>query len=266
MTVRISDHLPVYAFIGGKREVEGAGGVRGKRRLVNERRIERFAEELDGFHFDVERALGVEGNVARFRNGFRDLYDAAFPWVESKKKRKDIEKPWLDDDDFKELVREKGDLYSRKVRGTLDLRGLARLAEVTKEVNRMRQRLKRAYFSQRMEEIQGDLRATWEVLNELLRGRSRQDGGGTCRDFEKGGVGITDRVEIAEGFCDSTIWSGLSWQQDLRESKRGRLGSTLGTGWRGPWCGDPPHPQKWRSYAKAYSPIREWGGMESPHG
>ena len=39
----------------------------------------RFAEELRGWSFDEERALGVEGNIARFRNGFRDLYDAAFP-------------------------------------------------------------------------------------------------------------------------------------------------------------------------------------------
>ena len=124
--------------VGREWQQEGRGG--GKR-LVNQGRIERFAEELSEWFFDVERALGVEGNVARFRNRFRDLYDSTFPWVEGKTKRKDLEKPWLDDEDFKELVREKGELYSMKVRGTLAGEGQARLSDVTKEVNRMRQLL-----------------------------------------------------------------------------------------------------------------------------
>ena len=117
VTVRISDHLPVYAFVGGDREEALVGSGRPRRRLVNERRIAGFAEELKGWCFDVQRSLGVEGNVARFRNGFRDLYDSAFPWREDKRRRKDREKPWLEDGGFKELVKENGDLYSRKVRG-----------------------------------------------------------------------------------------------------------------------------------------------------
>ena len=64
----------------------------------------------------------------------------------------------------------------------------------------MRQRLKRAYFDQRMGEIQGDLRATWEVLNEVMRGRTGRSGGVGCRYFEKDGVGVTDGAEIAKGF------------------------------------------------------------------
>ena len=93
VTVRVSDHLPVFAFVGGGRAERGGQGVRRRRRLVNDGRIARFAERLDGWSFDAERALGVEGNVARFRNEFRDLYDEAFPWVEDKKSRRDEEKP-----------------------------------------------------------------------------------------------------------------------------------------------------------------------------
>ena len=53
---------------------------------MNERRIGKFAEELGGWSYDVERALAVEGNAERFRNEFRDMYDAAFPWVEGKRR------------------------------------------------------------------------------------------------------------------------------------------------------------------------------------
>ena len=201
--VRLSDHLLVLAFIGGAREEEEErGGRDGKKRLVNEGRIERFAEELRGWSYDEERALGAEGNVARFRNAFRDMYDSAFPWVQDKRSKKDVEKPWLDDVGFKELVKEKGELYSRKLRGLLGAEGVERLDEVTREVNRVRQRLKRAYIDQRMAEIGGDLRATWEVLGEALRGRRSKRSGATCGYFTKEGVGVTDGAQIAGGFCD----------------------------------------------------------------
>ena len=42
---------------------------------MNEGQIARFAGELEGWCFDEVRALGAEGNAARFRNEFRDMYD-----------------------------------------------------------------------------------------------------------------------------------------------------------------------------------------------
>ena len=120
VTVRISDHLPVFAFIGGTGGAGSVPRVAQRRRLVNEGRILRFAERLGEWSFDEERVIGVEANVARFRNEFRDMYDEAFPWVEDKRSRRDEEKPWLDGVEFKELVKEKGELYSRKIKGLLD--------------------------------------------------------------------------------------------------------------------------------------------------
>ena len=106
--------------------------------LVNEGRIGKFAEVMEGWSFDEVRAVGAEGNVARFRNEFRDLYDVAFPWVEDRRSRKDVEKPWLDDAEFKESVREKSELYSRKLKGDLGEEELGRLDRVTREENRTR--------------------------------------------------------------------------------------------------------------------------------
>ena len=115
----------------GAGEIEGGPDGRGrKRRLVNEARIRRFSEKLERWSFDEVRSMGVEWNVARFWNEFRDLYDETFPWVEDKRRRRDEEKPWLDDVEFKELVREKEDLYSRKIRGNLEQEGLERLDKV----------------------------------------------------------------------------------------------------------------------------------------
>ena len=76
------------------------GAELGSRRRwkVNEERVRRFAERMEGWSFDEVRALAVEANVATFRNEFSDMYDGAFPWVEDKRRRRrmDVEKPWLD--------------------------------------------------------------------------------------------------------------------------------------------------------------------------
>ena len=101
---------------------------------MNEERIGRFAERLEAWSFDEERALGVEGNVARFRNSFRDLYDESFPWVEDKRSRRDVKKPWLDDVEFKGLVKEKGNLCSRKIRGHLGQTGQERLSQYDPQI------------------------------------------------------------------------------------------------------------------------------------
>ena len=122
---------------------------------------------------------------------------AAFPWADRRKGRKDREKPWLDDEGFKELLREKNELYSRKLKGELGEEGEDRLVDVNREVNRTRRRLKKAYFDQRFKDIQGDLRATWEVLGEVLRGRRGRRTGATCGYFQKDGVGVTEGAEIA---------------------------------------------------------------------
>ena len=66
----------------------------------------------------------------------------------------------------------------------------------------MRRRLKREYFDQRLGEIGGDLKATWEVLGEVLRGKRGKGKGAACRYFEAGGVAVTDGARIARGFCD----------------------------------------------------------------
>jgi hypothetical protein len=103
---------------------------------------------------------------------------------------------------FKVIVRKKEELYSRKVKGQEQEGDRERLAEVASEVNRTRKRLRKAYFSQRLEERVGDARATWEVLGEVLGRRKTKGGKVGCGFFRKDGVGLTGKVEVAVGFCE----------------------------------------------------------------
>ena len=82
----------------------------------------------------------------------------------------------------------------RKIRGQLDREGLVRLGKVKDEVNSTRQRLKRANFAQRVGEVVGDMRATWEVLGEAPRGRRGRKTKATCGYFRREGVGVQTGV------------------------------------------------------------------------
>ena len=177
---------------------------------------------------DETRAHGVEANVARFRNEFRDLYDSAFPWAKNKRKKKDEEKPWLDNQTFKDLVSEKSHLYTKKVKQGLGQNEEERLADLNREVNRARRKLKREYFKNKLDEIKGDLRATWQVLGEALRGRKSNIRGDVCRYFEKNGVGITDGKAIADGFCDFYCKVGPELAAKIRNDREKSFYDYLG--------------------------------------
>ena len=49
----------------------------------------------------------MEDDAANFRNQVRDMYDMCFPQKRIKVNVKDILKPWLCDDEFIAMVREK---------------------------------------------------------------------------------------------------------------------------------------------------------------
>ena len=104
--------------------------------------------------------------------------------------------------EFKSLAEEKGKFYKKRIRGSLNENEQNRLAEVSKEVNKMRQKLKRDYFEQRLNEKIGDLRQTWVVIGEALNGRRRKDKGTICKYFERNGAAVTEGPKIAQGFCN----------------------------------------------------------------
>ena len=53
VTVRISDHLPIFSLIGGESVRGEVGDERGQRRVVNGERVRRFAERLEKWDFRV---------------------------------------------------------------------------------------------------------------------------------------------------------------------------------------------------------------------
>ena len=140
---------------------------------------------------------------------------------EQKEKKRDIEKPWVDEPEFKSLVEEKAMLFKKKLKGLLDEAQLQRLEEINKEVNKLRKSLKRKYFQEKFNDQRGNLRATWEVLGEALTGRKGKNYSSVCRYFTKDSEAITDGPKIAKGFCDFYCQVGPKLAARVPKEKRG---------------------------------------------
>ena len=79
----ISDHLPIYAFVGGAGSArEEEAGCLGRRRLVNQERVRAFARKLVEWDWRALRSMNAKENASRFGNELRDLYYASFPEVD----------------------------------------------------------------------------------------------------------------------------------------------------------------------------------------
>ena len=84
VTVRVSDHLPIFAFSGGWGGTEGCVMGRGApkdslaRKVVIGGRIRQFLRKLEEWDWREVKAIGVWDNVAQFRNGFWDIYEGSF--------------------------------------------------------------------------------------------------------------------------------------------------------------------------------------------
>jgi hypothetical protein len=190
VTVRVSDLPPICLFRGVRwyRGVcNGDGGAPKDslaRRVVIGGHIWQFSRKLEEWDWRGE------SNVAQFRNGFWDIYDGSFLVEQGKRKRLD-EKLWLDDLGFKQVVREKGDLYSKKLKGKLGEGEWERLAKLIREVNSTRQRIKRAHFGQRLNVVMGICGlpgVSWGRHWGRKKGRS----GTACGYFKKDWVELTD--------------------------------------------------------------------------
>ena len=89
-----------------------------------------------------------------------------------------------------------------------------------------------------------DARASWEVLREVIgRGRGKR-GGAPCGYFERGGEGVTDKGEIAAGFCDFFTEVGPRLAAGVRRERAGAFRGYLGDRVSGSLFMRPTTPQE----------------------
>ena len=106
----LSDHLPVFAILGNSEASDYEGPQYVLKRKITEQGKVKYGEMIKQWsHNFVPQVESVEDDAANFRNQVRDMYDICFPQKKVKVNVKDIHKPWLCDDGFIAMVREKID-------------------------------------------------------------------------------------------------------------------------------------------------------------
>jgi hypothetical protein len=74
----------------------------------------------------------------------------------------------------------------------------------------------------------GDARATWEVVGEVLGCKNKRRGKVGCGFFRKEGVGLTGKVEIADGFCGFYLQVGPKLVAKIKSEREGSFQDYIG--------------------------------------
>ena len=259
----ISDHFPVFAFLGGTGVSPQEGPRYALRRVIGDQGKEKFRLWVkqwgDSF---APRADSVAMDAARFRNELRDEYNKCFPLKKVKVRKIDETKPWLNDRELLALMRKRDGLYVRNLKrpGGLPQAGLDLLRTLSAEVNRRRKDLKRSYFAQGLSDAGKNSREAWRVLHSFIGKQSKV--GASCRTFDSGGVPITGDQAIADYFCDffAHIGSGLASRVGVPAS--GSFMDYLGPSARGSVFMFPTSPGEIESLCLGLDPSKGPGHDE----
>ena len=107
------------------------------------------------------------------------------------------------------------------------------------------------------------MRATWEVLGEVIRGRCRRGGGATCGYFEKDGLGVTDGKGIAEGFCEFYCKVGPKLAARIGKEREGSHLEYMGERVGGSLIWEPTTPAEVEGLCRELEPDKGvgWDGV-----
>ena len=230
----ISDHLPSFAVFGGAGIAQSKESRFTLKRVMNDKGKERFRKwvKVWGESF-MPRVDSVAEDAARFRNELRDEYNVCFPQKKVRIRPIDEKKPWLNDASFLNKVRARDKLYARQLkrRGGLSSVDGSRLRDLTDEVNRQRKDMKRAYFSQKLNETGKNSKQAWKVLHDFIgrSGRCQIP----CQSFVRNGASITDDQDIAESFCEFYSEIGSDLASKIEAPTSGSFKDYLGPSPRG---------------------------------
>ena len=113
-----------------------------------------------------------------------------------------------------------------------------------------------------MAEIGGDLRATWGVLGEVLRGHSGK-GGSVCRYFRQEGGAVKDGGVIAGGFCDFYCQVGPKLAARLGREREGAFLEYMGSRVEESLIWSPTTPDEVRGLLEGLDPGKAvgWDGV-----
>ena len=195
----ISDHHIVYSV----RKYQG--GIKHNHKHIHTRQLKNFNKEAfladsDAVHWPCILVCSDDINVIadKFMRTLSLVIEKHAPSIERRVSEK--YSPWLSPD-LKALFRTRDRIKNAAVKAKSEILMNA-YRQVRNQAKNMNSRLKREYFTNQLNECEGDLKQTWSTINKLVNKRSKST---QILSLKVGGTVIKDSESIAnsmnEYFC-----------------------------------------------------------------
>ena len=110
----------------------------------------------------------------RFNNRLTRILDQHAPLQQVKRKKHQVTQPWITPE-IRRMAKKKHELYLSSLSLNPDHPIKTQYIECKRELNQLRRREMRRYYHNRLQEHTNNIRATWQVINDLT-GRSQSEG------------------------------------------------------------------------------------------
>lgn len=173
LTMDISDHFPVFFFIGPNMGIDDLPPQPHFFRKVNTHTIEHFRELVQSLDWEIIYQVSDANTACNvFLQSIGECYDAAFPLKLSSKRAKRVRKPWVDLDLYKR-IKKKNSMFHNFIK--------TRDPEIRKAYKRFRNKLqsdlkraKREYYERLFFHIRDQPKKIWDTVNEITSRKAVQ--------------------------------------------------------------------------------------------
>ena len=193
----LSDHYPVFSvhrdFFSDSTNLNNNPIIIRYRSCAGEN-IESLCSQLSRHEFSpIMEMDDVDDAFVEFERVIMQYYNEHCPIITKSISYKDFSKPWIDSE-IKNMIKKKNN-YLKLVRsGRMTHGAYSRYRNfVTKKI-RMN---KKMYFESKFENVRGDMRRTWSLINSTIKPDGRNSRGGV-RKLNMDGNVISHPIEIAD--------------------------------------------------------------------
>ena len=188
--------------------------------------ISLFCNELSKVNWDVLNAMdNVNVRYDCFFKLYTDVYNRYFSGRIKKKKINTKRKPWISKDIIK-LSKRKHVLY-RKYLKSRSVACENTYKRCRNDLSNLIREKKREYYHMRFANVQGNMKETWNVINETLNRNTLKT---IARELEINGNTITDEQEIVNEFNNHFTSIGMKLSESINNNMRQNSFSEYMTG------------------------------------
>ena len=192
----LTDHCPTFMIFSSpvvvNRNLNQTNVIRF--RLHTEQFFAKFAENLEATNWDyIISTDDVDQKFEFFTSKLDELYCSSFPIKTKRISRKRMNKPWLNQRILR-LIKEKSDYFKLFRMGIIS----SRVNNSFKNsVNKTIQSAKNSYFKNAFDQINSDVRKSWELINRLIGKHSTKS---EIKQLIINGNSFSNDFDIAENF------------------------------------------------------------------